>query len=133
MSASRQPSTIPGVLSDPPRLAAAQRSRPQSSGLGMGEGIVIGLAGAVTAADFAWPLRAVLSPALLLLLTGIVAPWCYLVVRAQRGSASQHTVAAWAFRIIALGLSFGFLGAKWWLLLRVVGNEPERYVGSSQS
>lgn len=99
----------------------------------MGEGIVIGLAGAVTAADFAWPLRAVLSPALLLLLTGIVAPWCYLVVRAQRGSASQHTVAAWAFRIIALGLSFGFLGAKWWLLLRVVGNEPERYVGSSQS
>nr|PZN27154.1 MAG: TrkH family potassium uptake protein [Pseudomonadota bacterium] len=85
------------------------------------------------AADFAWPLRSGLSHALLLLLTGIVAPWCYLVVRAQRGAGSPHTVAAWVFRVTAIALSFGFLGAKWWLLLRVVGDEPERYVGSSQS
>lgn len=98
------------------------------------DGFVVGALMLILVADFAFPLRRVLSPVLLGVVTVLALPWARVVLRGGRaGPEMSRSLEAWAFRGAVLALAAIVLVAKWWLLGESAASDPEHFVGSSRS
>lgn len=98
------------------------------------DGLLVGALLLSLAVDFAFPLRGVLSTALLGLVSVLALPWARVVLRGGRaGPVLGRSLEAWVWRVAVLVLAAIVLVAKWWLLGASAGAEPEHFVGSSRS
>src|SRR5688572_25783827 len=79
-------------------------------------------------------MRGRLSMVLLGAVSVLVLPWLLMLLRMERADwARGHRRRALLFHGVLIALLFGFLGAKWWLLLVAGAVEPQLYVSSSRS
>jgi trk system potassium uptake protein TrkH len=91
--------------------------------------LLVGLLG-LLAVDIGWPVRPVLSFAVLGPLTFLALPWAWMIIG---GASVPRRLEVWVFRIVLLGLAALVLGAKWWLLLGSSGADLAHFGGSSRS
>src|SRR5688572_457120 len=93
------------------------------------DGFLVGALMLILIADFAFPLRRVLSPLLLGLVSALALPWARIVLRGGRaGPEMSRSVEAWAFRVAVLAIAAIVLVAKWWLLGESAASDAEHFV-----
>lgn len=117
-----------------PGAPASPASEAVPTARGNLDGTLLALLALPLIVDFALPLSGVPTLVVNGVVTLLASAWIVMVVRSSGDArVHAHRARAWLFHLVMIGLMAGFLGAKWWLIVVVSGQDPSQYIESSRS